>query len=251
MRRVTTFIEAPLEDPPVGPVSIEPPEPNVQGAREAVDLIKQRVSLRNGLAFWDTTDGEALWSILNEAAALGEHELSAACWCKPTVEHIAAQRVSVTAAKPDTTAADGSRSRTADSGARYVDHYAGERRQTWTTPRILFDPLNDEFGFDLDGAASADNALLPDWSEYALTWTGRRVFCNPPWSQIPPFIELAATAEVAVLLVPARTNARWFHRALALGAEVRYFLGKPRFGEAEWNSPVDCVFLVFRGDPEE
>lgn len=129
----------------------------------------------------------------------------------------------------------------------YVEWYQKARDQTWTTPATIFDPLMAEFAFDLDGAASADNALLPEWSEGSDTWQGRRVFCNPPWSNIPPFLELAVTADVAVLLVPARTNAKWFHRALELGAEVRYFMGKPRFGDAKWNSPVDCLLLVWRG----
>jgi hypothetical protein len=127
----------------------------------------------------------------------------------------------------------------------YVGWYKGERKQNWTTPDAIFDMLNAEYAFDLDGAADADNAKLPEFSEYRLTWVGRRVFCNPPWSSIPPFIELAGTADLAVLLVPARTNARWFHRALELGATVRYFLGRPRFGDGQGSSPVDCLLLVF------
>ena len=131
----------------------------------------------------------------------------------------------------------------------YVDHYAGARKQDWTTPRAFFDRLHAEFSFTLDGAADPDNALLPRYETEATAtasnWRGERVFCNPPWSNIAPFIESAAAADLAVLLVPARTNAQWFHRALKLGAEVRYFVGKLKFGEAKWNSPVDCVLLVF------
>jgi DNA N-6-adenine-methyltransferase (Dam) len=129
----------------------------------------------------------------------------------------------------------------------YVDWYAGPRTQDTTTPVTLFTELHNEYGFTLDGAAVPENALLPRYStiEHPCRWIGEKVFCNPPWSDIPPFIELAALADMAVLLVPARTNARWFHRALELGAKVRCFLGKPRFGNAKWNSPVDCVLLVF------
>jgi hypothetical protein len=134
-----------------------------------------------------------------------------------------------------------------NAAATYVDWYKGKRRQTWTTPRDFFEALHSEYIFTMDGAASPTNALLPRYHsvESRLPWDGERVFCNPPWSSIPPFIELAATAALAVLLVPARVNARWFHRALLLGAEPRYFLGKLRFGEAAWNSPVDCLLLVF------
>lgn len=135
---------------------------------------------------------------------------------------------------------------------RYVDWYGGKRRQSWATPASLFDPLNQEYRFDLDGAADGPNALLPEAStpEAPKPWTGRRVFCNPPWSNIPPFVELAATADLAVLLVPARTNARWFHRALALGAVPRYFLPKPKFVGAPFVSPVDCLLLVWTPEKE-
>lgn len=134
----------------------------------------------------------------------------------------------------------------------YVTHYAGARDQTWRTPESLFRMLDAEFAFDLDGAATADNALVAEWSSYALTWQGRRVFCNPPWNQIAAFVELAGLADLAVLLVPARVNAKWFHRALELGAEVRFFKGRPRFNDGPSNSPVDCLFLIFRsGSPGE
>jgi hypothetical protein len=133
----------------------------------------------------------------------------------------------------------------------YVGWYGAARHQNWGTPLDLFDGLHREFAFDLDGAADNGNALLADASrpDAPVDWTGRRVFCNPPWSAIPPFIEQAARASLAVLLVPARVNARWFHRALELGAEPRFFLGRPAFRHHEprkgHNSPVDCLLLVF------
>ena len=129
----------------------------------------------------------------------------------------------------------------------YIVWYRGLRRQDWTTPQGFFEGLHQEYQFTLDGAADSANGLLPRASTVAnpLSWRGERVFCNPPWSNIRPFVEMAIEAEVAVLLVPARTNARWFHRALALGARVRFFLGRPKFGNNKWNSPVDCLLLVF------
>lgn len=139
-------------------------------------------------------------------------------------------------------------------GTAYVEWYGKERRQNWRTPPEIFEPLDWEFRFTLDGASEPGNGLLPRAStaENPLSWVGERVFCNPPWSNIKPFVELAATADVAVLLVPARTNAKWFHRALDLGASVRFFLGRPKFiggpaNQQGHNSPVDCLLLVFHG----
>ena len=130
---------------------------------------------------------------------------------------------------------------------RYVDWYGKERRQNWQTPAKVFDPLNAEYGFTLDGASEPGNGLLPRAStaDAQIPWAGERVFCNPPWSNIAPFLEQAPAAELAVFLVPARTNARWFHRALELGAKPRFFKPKPKFVGAQHGSPVDCVLLVF------
>jgi site-specific DNA-methyltransferase (adenine-specific) len=112
----------------------------------------------------------------------------------------------------------------------------------------MFETLDAEYGFTLDGASEAGNALLAKnltRDDILVSWAGERVFCNPPWNRIAEFIELAAFADLAVLLVPARVNARWFHRALQLGATVRFFIGRPRFGDGKGSSPVDCLLLVF------
>ena len=137
--------------------------------------------------------------------------------------------------------------------AAYVSHYGGARDQRWTTPRDFFERLHARFGFTMDGAAEDGNALLPRYvthTDLFVTWDGERVFCNPPWSRIRDFVELAAQADLAVLLVPARTNARWFHRALELGASVELFQGRPRFGDGKGPSPVDCVLLVFEKEAD-
>lgn len=136
---------------------------------------------------------------------------------------------------------------------RYIDWYGKGRHQSWRTPRHLFDALHREFAFTLDGASEPGNGLLPAAStvEHPISWEGHRVFCNPPWSNIRPFVEQAVEADLAVFLVPARTNVAWFHRALDLGAMPRFFQGRPRFELPEHtgkshNSPVDCVLLIFR-----
>jgi hypothetical protein len=135
----------------------------------------------------------------------------------------------------------------------YVNWYGKGRHQNWRTPSSIFEPLNKEFLFTLDGASEPGNGLLARAStaEQPISWKGERVFCNPPWSNIRPFLDLARDAECAVFLVPARTNSKWFHAALEAGAQVRHFLGRPRFELPEHtgnghNSPVDCVILVFR-----
>lgn len=130
----------------------------------------------------------------------------------------------------------------------FTKHYTASRRQNWRTPSAIFIALHEEFQFTLDGASDGSNALLERWKteeDVFVSWEGERVFCNPPWSRIGEFVELAAMADLAVLLVPARVNTRWFHRALDLGADVRFFLGRPSFDDGKGSSPFDCLLLVF------
>jgi len=140
-------------------------------------------------------------------------------------------------------------------GGTYIDWYGKGRQQNWRTPHGLFSALHGEFGFTLDGASEPGNGLLPlaSTADEPISWTGHRVFCNPPWSNIRPFVDQAPWAELAVFLVPARTNVAWFHHALALGATCRFFPGRPKFELPDHtgnghNSPVDCLLLVFNGD---
>lgn len=91
------------------------------------------------------------------------------------------------------------------------------------TPRTLFDPLHADYRFTLDAAASHGNALLPNYftrHEDALTatWRPARVWCNPPYSKIEPWLEKAwaemlAGCELIVMLLPAnRCEQGWWQK---------------------------------------
>ena len=84
-----------------------------------------------------------------------------------------------------------------------------------------FNPLHARFRFTVDAAASAHNAKLPRyWTRtddgLAQSWGGERVWCNPPYSVIRPWVEKAWTewrggAELIVILAPAnRTEQGWW-----------------------------------------
>jgi site-specific DNA-methyltransferase (adenine-specific) len=103
----------------------------------------------------------------------------------------------------------------------------------------------------VDGAARAENTKLPRfWSPemdaLKQEWRGERVWCNPPYSRTAEFIAKGHEADVAVFLVPARTNARWFHDALAHGAQPRFFPHRLKFKGAESSAPFDTLLMVFR-----
>jgi phage N-6-adenine-methyltransferase len=108
------------------------------------------------------------------------------------------------------------------------------QRDDWRTPVALFNRLNSEFHFTIDAAADRLNTLLPRfWTQQdnALTasWSGERIFCNPPFSLKAEFAAKAARreAEVCVMILPATVEQRWFHEH-AIGKAQRLLIPRRR-----------------------
>ena len=86
-----------------------------------------------------------------------------------------------------------------------------EEPDTWLTPRYILEYLGD---FDLDPCASHHN---PTWvcdrffteAQNGLNreWIGR-VFMNPPFSDIRPWIERHAKHESGISLIPASVESQ-------------------------------------------
>jgi phage N-6-adenine-methyltransferase len=122
----------------------------------------------------------------------------------------------------------------------------------YETPQWLFNALDAEFGFTLDGAAIAGNAKCakycdvhtpPDW------WEGQRVFCNPPYSDIETFVKRASSTEICVLLLPSRTGTHWFRMLVERGAEIRFFRKRIRFlenGKEQGSPRFDSLVAIVK-----
>lgn len=137
-------------------------------------------------------------------------------------------------------------------------------RNSWATPRWLFDPLHTRHQFTVDAAADASNTLVPRfWSAEqdgaVQSWKNERVFCNPPYGKglIQPFVERAlddVRETYAVLLLPARTDTAWFQALWALVPQgdvlIDFLPRRVRFvpppGVAE-SSPTEASILVYVG----
>lgn len=80
-----------------------------------------------------------------------------------------------------------------------------------------------------------------------VSWAGERVFCNPPYGpQIEDWLRWAHEAEVAVYLLPARTDTRWFHdHVLPKASEVRFLRGRLKFGGAKNGAPFPSMLAIF------
>ena len=135
------------------------------------------------------------------------------------------------------------------------------KKQTWQTPRYVFDPLNNEFDFTVDAAASHENAMLSHyWTEeddgLVQDWTGHRVWCNPPYNNYQvPFVMKGAEckADIAVFLLPVRTSTILWHTYIfPIASDIRFIKGGITFVGAKSSAPFPSAIVVFeRGaDPK-
>jgi phage N-6-adenine-methyltransferase len=109
--------------------------------------------------------------------------------------------------------------------------------------------------FTLDVCATPENAKCPAFytraqDGLAQPWSGR-VWCNPPYGRaIGLWVQKAwesvqgGQSELAVLLVPARTDTEWWHRWCERG-EVELLRGRLRFGGATSGAPFPSAVVVF------
>ena len=114
----------------------------------------------------------------------------------------------------------------------------------------LFDPLNAEYRFTLDAAASDANAKCPKYYTRVTdgllrSWAGERVWLNPPYSRLEPWFaktwqEMRAGCELVVMLCPAnRTEQRFWQEWVepfrdgpvtdGISLRSRFLRGRTRF----------------------
>jgi hypothetical protein len=138
----------------------------------------------------------------------------------------------------------------------------------WQTPSDVLDIIKDDLNCKivLDLAANSDNKVAENYIDhihldepintctliklaYAACGSTHRqtpvAYCNPPISQLEPFIKLINSEELIgipiLMLLPAQTHTDWFHDHL-LGPEnshvqILFINGKFKFGTARRYEP--------------
>ncbi len=134
--------------------------------------------------------------------------------------------------------------------------YSSEKMD-WPTPVYLFDSLHAEFDFTLDPCATAENAKCSSYftiSEDGLSmpWTGR-VFMNPPYGRsISTWVEKArlevdcGNSELAVCLVPVRSDSIWWHANCMKADEIRLLDQRIEFIGSTNKAPFPVCLVIFR-----
>ena len=128
----------------------------------------------------------------------------------------------------------------------------------WSTPQDFFDKLNDEFHFTLDVCADENNHKCEHYYTKEIDglsrpWVGT-VWCNPPYGRkIGEWVRCAYLSSnigsaTVVMLLPARTDTRWFHDYIynKSNTEIRFIKGRLKFGGCKNSAPFPSMVVIFR-----
>jgi phage N-6-adenine-methyltransferase len=127
----------------------------------------------------------------------------------------------------------------------------------WATPQNFFDELDKEFHFTLDPCATPENAKCKKYytvKEDGLKqdWQGETVFCNPPYGKAIKnwvkkcYEESRKPNTKVVMLIPARTDTKYFHEYIYKKAkEIRFVKGRLKFGCSKNSAPFPSMVVIF------
>lgn len=132
------------------------------------------------------------------------------------------------------------------------DLFFSSKSEEWATPQDFFEQIDKEFHFNLDACATAENAKCDKYytkeqDGLSQEWNGI-VWCNPPYGRsIGMWVKKAYESKATVvLLVPARTDTKWFHAYVLGKAEVRFVKGRLKFGGCKNSAPFPSMLVVYR-----
>lgn len=135
--------------------------------------------------------------------------------------------------------------------------FYSSKTDMWATPQDFFDALDAEFHFTLDACAVKENAkcaayYTPEQNGLDQPWTGQ-VWCNPPYGRnvgqrVKKAHDTASGGGCVVMLLPARTDTRWFHDYIYGKTEVRFIKGRLKFGGCQNAAPFPSMVVIFGGE---
>jgi site-specific DNA-methyltransferase (adenine-specific) len=132
----------------------------------------------------------------------------------------------------------------------------------WYTPIDFYNQLDKEFHFNLDPCATDENHKCDKYftkevDGLSQKWGGYRVFCNPPYGRTigkwvkKAYEESKEEKTLVVMLIPARTDTKWFHDYIYGKAEIRFIKGRLKFGGCNNSAPFPSMVVIFGEEGEK
>ena len=110
----------------------------------------------------------------------------------------------------------------------------------WKTPKILYDTFMELGYIDLFPFQS-------DIDQFTITYKDKYLFCNPPFSkmkQVSKYIlELLQKNNHIKLLVPVRSDTKWYQSLLPYCKNIWLFKGRMKFNDLKTGVPFPVCLL--------
>jgi phage N-6-adenine-methyltransferase len=130
----------------------------------------------------------------------------------------------------------------------------------WETPKDLFEKLNYKYNFNTDLCATevnhkCDQYFTKQHDGLIQKWRGV-CWCNPPYSNITAWVHKAVmesyNGTLTVMLIPARTDTKWFHNYIYKNSDVdiEFIKGRLKFSGSKWNAPFPSMIVIFKPQPQ-
>lgn len=123
----------------------------------------------------------------------------------------------------------------------------------WATPQDLFDKINEYFNFTLDPCASDFNHKCKKYytikeNGLSKSWKNEVVFCNPPYGrEISKWVKKAYdeyyNGATIVMLLPARTDTKWFHEFIYNKFTIVFLKGRLKFNDGKNSAPFPSMLV--------
>ena len=120
-------------------------------------------------------------------------------------------------------------------------------RLDWRTPQKLYNSLNQIFRFNFDPCP-----VNPDFDGLKINWKQSN-YVNPPYGRklglwVKKCFEESQKGKTSVLLIPSRTDTRYWHKYVMKASEIWFIKGRLKFDDQKYPAPFPNVIVIFKNN---
>lgn len=121
-----------------------------------------------------------------------------------------------------------------------------KKSDDWATPKTLYNKYMNMGYFDPCPLYSTVDGLNIEWGELN--------FINPPYSKIKQFVEKSIKehkkGKECILLIPARTDTKYFRQLVDYGCEITFITGRLHFNNSDSAPFPSCIIRLTNKETE-
>lgn len=116
----------------------------------------------------------------------------------------------------------------------------------WATPKVMYEFYTRNDYFDPCPLNSNFDGLNINWQQ--------KNFVNPPYSKIKQFVDKSIEehkkGKEVILLIPARTDTKYFRKLVDYGCDIVFITGRLHFNESN-SAPFPSCLIYLTGKQTE